>query len=873
MTCLPRAFAVTFALLLAAPLASAQEAGFAELLDLGDGARAHWPELAMLVKDAREIAAGDTSLEVKTVRKHRYGWGGASYTKAKADRLALGQALQALVDLELAAAARNAFDDANRYRHGHDALRAWINRGIELRFSREDEPFRAPELETALRVGRSYPALVADLPRTSTVTYGIVPAAVALVLELAKEARRQEPTGQGPLAAGFKDTAKAADRVWSQLLDVRRDAAALESARAVAAVSDRDARRASRDRVDAAALVRERALAVERAARLEVSLSERLSSSNPVLAMELGPAQVAGAAAGRARLEHADAAGVLARRARGPYFYLIFIDGLRPDVIAEAVARRDARGRTRLPWFAKHLETGASFSNAFGVFPSVTTANTVALTTGAMPERNGVPSNAVFDRSSRTWTRFLGARTSRKVDDDVPSRFLHEYFPEDDRFTPLMPVQRGVSSSVFKFPHVLGGLFSLGWPDGLFFNATRRELSKGRGGRGGGAKLPARCMTLYLGWFDHVSHDEPLGERSEAAFEQLLKYDEQLTKIEADRERLGIADKTYTILFSDHGMISSPDGQGSRKIAMNDVLSAWGLPINKGAVDNGNGPHTIPETADDLRSRERRGARNGRSRPSRETLPGTVADVAGNGTLGLYFRHRSWHGTWGKRNLVADLRAYELNTEAQPVDLLDRLVRIDGVQHVLAREGEHAARVAGRSGEAIVTWQPGPDGMASTGRFSYRVESGSDPLDMGALADGVFRDVAEWLALTADYTFPGAPYQIAQAFAANQDLDVTLCAQVGRNFTAGDHHLHSDHGFLRRESIRLTMIVAGPDVVPGDVSTPIRSVDLVPTVLDLAGLESRPGEVDGRSLVPLLSRPNDPPSDQQHGLIETLQGQ
>ena len=106
--------------------------------------------------------------------------------------------------------------------------------------------------------------------------------------------------------------------------------------------------------------------------------------------------------------------------------------------------------------------------------------------------------------------------------------------------------------------------------------------------------------------------------------------------------------------------------------------------------------------------------------------------------------------------------------------------------------------------------------------------------------------------------------------AANTDLDVTLCAQVGRNFSAGDHHLFSDHGFLRRESIRLTLVVTGPDVLAGEVSTPIRSVDLVPTVLDLAGLEARPGEIDGRSLVPFF-RPDKGPA--QLGLIEALESQ
>jgi hypothetical protein len=489
--------------------------------------------------------------------------------------------------------------------------------------------------------------------------------------------------------------------------------------------------------------------------------------------------------------------------------------------------------------------------------------------TGALPERSGVPSNAVFKRATRTWTRFLGSKTSRRVDDDVPSTFLHEYFPVHDRFTPLMPAQRGVASAVLKFPRVIGSLFGIGWPDGVFLNATRRNYSKGKGGRGDGAKLPPRCSVLYLGWYDHVSHDEPLGGRSPKAFDQLRRYDRKLAQIEGDIERLGIADRTYTILFSDHGMLSCPKGTGNTRIAMNEVLGGWGLPINQGAVDNGNGPHVIPETEAELERDARRRARRHRRGPRRVSqrhaaLPGAVADVAGNGTIGLYFRHRTWNGTWSQRNLVADLRAYQLPDEPAPVDLLGRLARIEGVRHALAREGERSARIVNPGGESVVTWLPGPDGLACTGRFAYRVVKGDDPLGLGEMADGVYRTAPEWLAATSATCFPGGPYLVGEAFAANKDLDVTLCARRGFNFSAGEHHLHSDHGYLCRESIRTTLVVSGPDVQPGTVDAPVRTVDLLPTVLDLAGIE--PGEIDGRSLAPLL---RDAPRDES-GLVDAL---
>jgi hypothetical protein len=447
-----------------------------------------------------------------------------------------------------------------------------------------------------------------------------------------------------------------------------------------------------------------------------------------------------------------------------------------------------------------------------------------------------VPSNALFERDSRTWTRFLGHKTSRNVDNDVPATFLHEYFPERDRFTPLMPAQRGVSSSVFAFPAVIGHLFRVGWPDGIFLRTVRRAYAKGEGGRGDDAFLPPRCVTLYLGWFDHVAHDEKLGARSEKAFAELVKYDEHLARLEADRVRLGIEDQTYTVLFSDHGMYTAEDGHGNQVVHLGRELGALGLRVNDGAVENGNGP-------EEIRDEPRRG----------EERVGAVADVAGNGSIGLYFRRGGLNGTWGERNLVSDLRDYRLGS-GERIDLLEHLANLEGVCTALAREDATACRVVATCGEALVRWEPGPDGLAATGRFAYTVEQGEDPLGLGALADGVFRDARTWLELTADHQYPAAPFQLAEAFAANQDLDVTLCARPGFNFSCGDHQLHSDHGLLDRCALQISLFVSGPGVQPGPIRSPALSVDLVPTVLELAGLEPR-GDVDGRSLAPLFQKP------------------
>lgn len=74
---------------------------------------------------------------------------------------------------------------------------------------------------------------------------------------------------------------------------------------------------------------------------------------------------------------------------------------------------------------------------------------------------------------------------------------------------------------------------------------------------------------------------------------------------------------------------------------------------------------------------------------------------------------------------------------------------------------------------------------------------------------------------------------------------------------AGDHgeslgeHGERDHGIFVYESVlRVPLIIRGPGVVPGRTGTLVRLVDVMPTLLDLSGIDLPP--MQGVSLVPLL---------------------
>ena len=63
----------------------------------------------------------------------------------------------------------------------------------------------------------------------------------------------------------------------------------------------------------------------------------------------------------------------------------------------------------------------------------------------------------------------------------------------------------------------------------------------------------------------------------------------------------------------------------------------------------------------------------------------------------------------------------------------------------------------------------------------------------------------------------------------------------------GVYHMHGSN--LTEEIVQVPLILSAPDLEPAEIFPQVRSVDLVPTLLDLAGVAS--GELDGTSLLPL----------------------
>jgi N-acetylglucosamine-6-sulfatase len=82
-----------------------------------------------------------------------------------------------------------------------------------------------------------------------------------------------------------------------------------------------------------------------------------------------------------------------------------------------------------------------------------------------------------------------------------------------------------------------------------------------------------------------------------------------------------------------------------------------------------------------------------------------------------------------------------------------------------------------------------------------------------------------------------------------------------QGFYLGEHGWY-DKRWMFEESLRMPFLIRWPEVVvPGSrPAALIQNIDYAPTFLEMAGAEI-PADIQGRSLLPLLQRPNQPPTD------------
>jgi hypothetical protein len=182
--------------------------------------------------------------------------------------------------------------------------------------------------------------------------------------------------------------------------------------------------------------------------------------------------------------------------------------------------------------------------------------------------------------------------------------------------------------------------------------------------------------------------------------------------------------------------------------------------------------------------------------------------VSGNASAQVYFDPR------GERTAP-------LTRDALPADLVERLVSLDAVRLAACRDPQGGVFVIAREGTARV-YDDGPSIVVQplTG----------DPLGLGGVRLAL--DDREMLARSRTTDLPDAPRQLLQLFRSDRAGDLVLAAKPGFDFRGPweipEHR--AGHGSLIAEHMNVPILASVP--IP---SAPVRTVDLMPTALDLLG--------------------------------------
>ncbi|HYO14757.1 MAG TPA: sulfatase [Thermoanaerobaculia bacterium] len=158
----------------------------------------------------------------------------------------------------------------------------------------------------------------------------------------------------------------------------------------------------------------------------------------------------------------------------------------------------------------------------------------------------------------------------------------------------------------------------------------------------------------------------------------------------------------------------------------------------------------------------------------------------------------------------------------------------------------HRRRFAGKGGPKLRFVRRGdPTPIAET-IYKGRPDRGATPVDLRHLSDLYDEEIAYF-----DSQFPELLAALREA-GLLEDSILVFTADHGEEFLEHGHIQHCRTVY--DSSIKTPLIVRVPGVAPRVVSAPVRNLDLVPTLLDYAGIETAGFPFEGRSLRPLIEQ-------------------
>jgi len=433
---------------------------------------------------------------------------------------------------------------------------------------------------------------------------------------------------------------------------------------------------------------------------------------------------------------------------------MIIADGVRPDVLARAIARGE------LPALAGLRDEG-SLSTVTSAFPSVTGPAYAPFIMGRYPGSVGLPGLRWYDRSRRIprlsghSRSYVGAEM-RFVDRDIDRASPTVFELAKPSFGALSVIARGLRRRE-----------RIGQTPGF---VARAAVTHFRGNVRGwlaidrrvGEEVAWRLRTrrtryafVALTGIDKTSH--AAGQDSPIAADALRIVDDTVAQIRSDAERDGRWGKMHLWVGSDHG--HSPVRDHEDLIA---ILAEWGY-----------------------------------STLSHPWAFNTGADVAvmvsGNAMAHLYL------------NLEEKARPWWPSLGGQWGELVERLLSRESIDLLILPTSPSSCEVITRDrGAAKLTWRES--------RYTYLPTTG-DPLDIGEQSG----DDRRAYDATIECDYPDALVQIAHLIASARSGDVILSAARNWDYRAKYEPIPhvSSHGALHREHMLVPLLLnRAPEGVP-----------------------------------------------------------
>ncbi|MEE9201415.1 MAG: alkaline phosphatase family protein [Candidatus Brocadiales bacterium] len=371
--------------------------------------------------------------------------------------------------------------------------------------------------------------------------------------------------------------------------------------------------------------------------------------------------------------------GAQGKSVEDPNVLILYIDGLNYEVLTEMVYKG------YMPNIKKvFFDGGINFPYTFTVYPSTTWTSTACALSSNFSDLTGIKSDAYLDKRVNQMRHFFTpygpVTAARRMKPGVVGHIVDE----SPRKVVLPTIfDRAQTAKVPMHSSVLPVLFE---QQPFFYDQSLSETLRIAGTHEIKPKFDEintqfsidyvikqkyRIMYVWLPGADERSHESARGQWGESR-KQLYLIDKQFSRMIDKLKNEGMYDKTYMFLYSDHGHIGGKDFINQNFDVTNDFFYESIKDMDgDGELDEGSGLGFNVQFVqhDEALHREH-------IDKSKEDFMAVGSMGYGAAVVYLPYKHK-YSRNFDTNNSYYDLTHYQVYPTMKPVNVLDRLLKLD----------------------------------------------------------------------------------------------------------------------------------------------------------------------------------------------------